>query len=325
MKLWELYKYTVEQGILCDPRGPEKIACEQERLRRQYDELPQAEKEWADTELLLNPYSDTRILWGDPETEIQHLFVGIDIGVSELLLVDRLNQKGAGIDAVMAHHPEGLALTTLHKSMDLQTDIFHAHGVPIHVAEQILQREADKTHFEITMGNYNRVVDAARLLALPLITAHTPTDNLVQYFLEEEIKHQAPYYVSDILELLANQPEYNEARKLEAGPKLLAGNEKNRCGRIMVDMTGGTDAGIDLYEKLGQSDIGTIVTMHVSASVRDVLAKHHVNIIQAGHMSSDSLGLNLLMDQLETHQITIMAGSGFTRFRRDPHSRKLLH
>lgn len=67
----------------------------------------------------------------------------------------------------MAHHPEGIALTTLHQAMDLQTDIFQSCGVPVNIANHILAREADKTHFDITVGNYNRVVDAARLLNLP--------------------------------------------------------------------------------------------------------------------------------------------------------------
>ena len=323
MKLWDIYKFTIEQGIDSDPRGSETVAFELERLRQEYEKLLQTEKEWFDTELLTNPYPDTRILYGEAGCEIKRLFVGIDVGVSELLLVDRLNEKGAGIDAVMAHHPEGLALTTLHQAMDLQTDIFHGCGVPVHVAEQILQRESEKTHFEISMGNYNRVVDAARLLELPLLTAHTPTDNLVQLFIENKIKHAEPYRVSAILDLLAEEPEYTEARKYEAGPRLLAGSPGNRCGRIMVDMTGGTDAGTDLYEKLAEAGIGTIVAMHVSGSVREVLTKNHVNIIQAGHMSSDSLGLNLLMDQLEARGLSVTAGSGFTRFSRDPLTQKL--
>ncbi|PIQ23914.1 NGG1p interacting factor NIF3 [bacterium (Candidatus Blackallbacteria) CG17_big_fil_post_rev_8_21_14_2_50_48_46] len=324
MKLWDIYKFSVELGIQTDPRGPEAVAQELERRCKAFDQLSAAEKEWFDTDQLTNPYPDTRILQGAVDREIKHLFVGIDIGVSELLLVDRLNQKGTGIDAVMAHHPEGLALTTLHQAMDLQTDIFHGHGVPINVADQILQREADKTHFEISVGNYNRVVDAARLLELPMLTSHTTTDNLVQHYIEQKIASAQPRLISEIMELLSHEPEYNEARKLEAGPRLLSGSPDNRCGKIMVDMTGGTDAGTEIYEKLGQAGIGTIVAMHLSPGVREVLEKAHVNIVLAGHMSSDSLGLNLFMDQLEARGLKITAGSGFTRFKRDPETRKLL-
>ena len=84
----------------------------------------------------------------------------------------------------------------------------------------------------------------------------------------------------------------------------------------MVDMTGGTDAGPKLYEKLGQAGIGTIVAMHMSAGTLEVLSKEHINVILAGHMSSDSLGLNLFLDQLEQRGVKTTAGSGLTRFSR---------
>jgi hypothetical protein len=324
MQLWDIYKLAVESGLQTDPRGAEAATVALERLRQSYEKLTLKEKQWFDTELLTNPYPDTRILNGDPSTELKHLFVGIDIGVSELLLVDRLNQKGAGIDGIMAHHPEGVALTTLHQAMDLQTDIFHKCGVPVNISEHILAREASKTHFDITVGNYNRVVDAARLLGMPLLTAHTPTDNMVQHFIEQKIAAAAPHSLSDILELLHEEPEYNQARKYEAGPELMAGSPENRPGKIMVDMTGGTDAGPELYDKLSAAGVGTVVAMHLSPGVQEVLEKGHVNIVLAGHMSSDSLGLNLLMDQLELRGVKITAGSGFTRVPRNPETQRLL-
>jgi hypothetical protein len=325
MQLWDIYKLTVEKGLEADPRGSQKATQSLERLHQSYEKLPAAEKQWFDTELLSNPYPDTRLLYGEPGTEIKHLFVGIDIRVSELLLVDRLNQKGAQIDAVMAHHPEGIALTTLHQAMDLQTDIFQSCGVPVNIADHILAREADKTHFDITVGNYNRVVDAARLLNLPLLTAHTPTDNMVQAYIQQKLAEAAPETLADILAILELEPEYNLARKLEAGPKLMFGSPENRVGKIMVDMTGGTDAGPELYDKLSAAGVGTVVAMHLSPGVREVLEKGHVNIVLAGHMSSDSLGLNLLMDQLALQGVRITAGSGFTRVSRHPDTRRLLN
>ena len=42
----------------------------------------------------------------------------------------------------------------------------------------------------------------------------------------------------------------------------------------------------------------------------------NVNVVIAGHMSSDSLGVNLLMDELEKQGIEIVPCSGFTRFSR---------
>lgn len=316
MRIWDIYKLAVTMGIDADPRGRDAVEEALEEQRELYHELSAKEQERFDKDLLNNPYPDTRLLWGDPDRDIQHVFVGIDVGPSELMLVDRLNQKGAGIDLVMAHHPEGIALTTLHQAMDLQTDIFHGCGIHVNVAEQILQNEAHKISIDLAVGNYNRSVDMARLLELPFMCVHTPADNLVQHFWEQRFAVEKPKRVNEIVKMLETEPEYAEAAHYHAGPRLLNGAERNRTGRIMVDMTGGTDAGPKMYERLGQAGIGTVVAMHMSDGTLDVLSSQHINVILAGHMSSDSLGMNLFLDQLQQRGVKITAGSGVKRHSR---------
>lgn len=313
MRIWDIYTKAVDMGIDSDPRGRAAVEALLAERQAEYDasDAPSQDKE-----LLNNPYPDTRLLWGDPAQEVSHVFAGIDIGLGELALVERLNARGAGIDLVMAHHPEGIALTTLAQAMDLQTDIFHCCGVPVNAAEQILQGEAQKTTIGIITGNYNRTVDAARLLELPLICVHTPADNLVQKFWEDRFAAVQPTRIKEIMELLDAEPEYPEAENFGAGPMLLAGSEKNRVGKIMVDMTGGTDAGPKLYAKLGAAGVGTIVAMHMSNGTLEVLQEQHINVILAGHMSSDSLGMNLYLDELERNGVKVTTGSGLTRFSR---------
>ena len=316
MRIWDIYKRAIEMGIDSDPRGREAVLETLQRQQQDYHDAPDLNHEMFDKELLHNPYPDTRLLTGDPDQHVKHVFVGIDIGVGELMLVDRLNQKGAQIDLVIAHHPEGIALTTLAQAMGLQTDVFAGCGVPVNVAEQMLQIEAEKTTHGILVGNYNRSVDAARLLELPLMCVHTPADNLVQAYWEQVFAEQQPRFVEEIMDLLNAQPEYQEASKYEAGPQLLAGSAGNRTGKIMVDMTGGTDAGPKLYEHLGAAGVGTLVAMHMSEGTLEALQKHHINVVLAGHMSSDSLGLNLFLDSLEQDGLLVTAGSGLTRFSR---------
>lgn len=325
MRIWDLYKLAIDMGIETDPRGKSAVLKLLEDKQNDYYTAPDARPghqenllDVQDKELLHNPYPDTRLLGGSPETEVKHLFVGIDVGTAELMLVDRLNQKGAGIDAVMAHHPEGIALTTLAQAMGLQADMFSCCGVPINAAEHILEGEAEKTTIDLVTGNYNRAVDAARLLELPFLCVHTPTDNLVQHYWEQRFADEQPATLGAIMEMLNGEPEYGEASKFAAGPQLLSGSETMRPGKIMVDMTGGTDAGPKLYSKLGAAGVGTLVAMHMSNGTLEVMREHHINVILAGHMSSDSLGINLYLDKLETQGVKITAGAGLTRFSRNP-------
>ena len=46
--------------------------------------------------------------------------------------------------------------------------------------------------------------------------------------------------------------------------------------------------------------------------------KHHINVVIAGHISSDNLGLNLLFDEVEkkSGKLNIIGCSGYTRIKR---------
>jgi hypothetical protein len=98
---------------------------------------------------------------------------------------------------------------------------------------------------------------------------HTPCDNLGARFVINLIEKKKPEFVEDLLALLKEIPEYGEAAKLNAGPVLFSGFPDNYCGRIAVtEFTGGTEGSEDIYEKMAQAGIGTIVGMHLSEKHR---------------------------------------------------------
>ena len=81
-------------------------------------------------------------------------------------------------------------------------------------------------------------------------------------------------------------------------------------------MTGGTGGSEEAFAKLSMAGVGTLICMHVGEVHRKEAEKYHINVVIAGHMSSDSLGLNLLLDELETLGIEIIPCSGYIRYRR---------
>jgi hypothetical protein len=56
--------------------------------------------------------------------------------------------------------------------------------------------------------------------------------------------------------------------------------------------------------------------MHISEDHKKEAELANVNIVIAGHISSDSLGVNLFVDELQRQGIEIVSCSGFTRFSR---------
>jgi putative NIF3 family GTP cyclohydrolase 1 type 2 len=316
MKLGILYHEIVETGKRNDPRPEKEIQRILSLAEKERQEMKDKEKARFDADRLWNPYSDTRVLNGDLDVEVRKLLVGIDIEAGEILLADRLREKGQTIDLILAHHPEGAALAGLHGVMGMQEDILAEMGVPINVAEAVMRPRIREVARNLMPGNHRRAVDAARLLGFPFACAHTPADNMVNTFLTNLLNAENPQTLDEVTEVLLELPEYAQSAKENAGPKIFVGEGKNRPGKIMVDMTGGTGGPEAAYENLARAGVGCVVGMHISEKNREAAEKNHVNVVIAGHISSDSLGMNLLLDQLEKHGLEVVTCSGMTRISR---------
>ena len=316
MNIREIYEYVIARGIEKDPRGANAVAAQLEREKKRYTDLKEEDKKDYDTDRLVNPYSDTRVLFGDPEIQVRRMLVGVDIEVGEVLLADRLAEKGKPVDLIMSHHPEGKALAGLHDVMHLQEDILARFGVPINVAEGIMASRIGEVKRGLMPINHNRAVDAAKILGIPIMSAHTVADNQVATFLQEIIEQEEPKTMLDIVKLLKTIPEYAEAVKNNAGPSIVVGSKERRAGKVLVDMTGGTSGSQDAYAKLAQAGVGTLLVMHISEKHRKEAEKNHVNVIIAGHMASDSVGMNLLLDGLVQQGVEIIPCAGIIRHKR---------
>ncbi|MBI4743485.1 MAG: NGG1p interacting factor NIF3 [Actinobacteria bacterium] len=316
MKLKEIYELAVKLGIEADPRGKDEVNKFLNRNKKKFEKLDSEEKEFFDQESLRNPYADTRILYGDESTEVKQALVGVDVGVGEVLLADRLKEKGEKIDLVISHHPEGAALAALSEVMGMQADIWFKQGVPINVGDSLINERAQEIFRLLMPVNHTQPIDAARILGIPFMCIHTPADNSVVSFLQKMFDNNPPDTVKDVVDMLRKIPEYKEAAKNKTGPSVLVGSNDSRAGKVLVDMTGGTGGPKEAIEKLAAVGVGTLVGMHMDEKVRKEAEKFKVNVIIAGHMSSDSIGLNLIFDKLEEKGVSIIPCSGFNRVKR---------
>jgi putative NIF3 family GTP cyclohydrolase 1 type 2 len=244
--------------------------------------------------------------------------VGIDIEVGELLLADKIRQE-RGLDLVMAHHPEGKAYAALSKVMRLQIDLLRRAGIQQKIAQQLLEERMQEVSRKILPQNHMRSVDAARILDMPFMCVHTPADNHVSCYIQELMHRENPKTVGDILDILLDIPEYKEAGKYLAGPCVILGNPKRKTGKIFVEMTGGTEGSKDTFDKFYKVGIRTIIAMHLSEEHFKKVKDANLNVVIAGHISSDTLGLNLLLDRIERkakEKFEIIDCSGFRRVRR---------
>jgi len=317
MKLGKIYEFVVKEGIKKDPRGLSAVNKVLKDEKANYRKLKGSEKSYFDKEKLYNPYSDTRMLYGNPDTEVKRALVGIDIDTPEILMADRLNQTGEGIDLLISHHPKGKALAGLYEVMNMQKDLLVKAGLAPQIAKDLMDKRITEIERNIHAGNHFRAVDAAALLRMPFMCIHTAADNFVTSFLQDLFNKEKPKKVSDIIKMLNKIPEYKDATLKKAGPKIIAGAKGAKAGKVLVDMTGGTEGSGEVFARLSQAGVGTLIGMHLSEKHFLKAKNEHINIVIAGHIASDNVGLNLLFDRLEKKsKIEILPCSGFKRIRR---------
>lgn len=309
----EIFDLAIKMGIKADLRGERAVQKYLARTKKKYDKLDNKAKKFFDKDSLDNPYADTRFLFNTgKKKDIKKVMVGIDLKAEMIL------GREMGADLFINHHPLGKALAGLDGVMDTQVEVLSDYGVPINIAEQVIKPRISEVGRSVTSGNYNKEVDMARLIDIDLMCLHSVCDNMGANHIKELVEKKKPEYVEDLMELLMEIPEYKEATMDKAGPKIFVGSAENRCGKIAVtEFTGGTSGSKDIYAKLANAGIGTVIGMHISEEHRKEAEANHVNVVIAGHMSSDSIGLNFFCDELEKKGLEIIPCSGFIRVSRN--------
>lgn len=317
IRLGDIYDIAVKTGMANDKRSPEELERVLELAKKRFDKLDEDEKPFFDHETLTNPYVDTRIVVGDRDAEIRGLIVGIDMEAAEVLLADRLREKGEPIDLVLAHHPEGPGFARLHEVMLMQADLWADEGVSIAAGDALIGPRAQEVRRRIMPANHYRAIQAAELLGFAMMSCHTAADNCVNRFVQEHLEHTQPATLDDVVKSLREIPEYADAARKGYGPVIIQGDGSNRPGRMVADMTGGTEGPEEALTRLAQAGVGTLVGMHYSEEHRKKAEELKLNLVIAGHVSSDTLGMNLVLDQVEkAGDIAIYCTSGMIRVRR---------
>lgn len=318
MTIREIFELGIRLGMRNDLRGEARVKRKLKKNQERFDKMTREEKTTFDRDQLTNPYSDSRMYAVSPDREVKRVLAGIDVDEAEIITAYELS-KTKPIDLIIGHHPIGHALAGLHEVMHMQAEILADYGIPINVAESVLSVRVSEVSRKLNPVNHQQVIDIARLLKMNLMCLHTPTDNMVASYLQALIakKQRNLETVGDVMDLLKTVPEYIEATKLKSGPMLFAGTPDRFTGKIaLTEITGGTEGSPLIYEKVAQAGVGTIIGMHMSEEHKKEAEKNHVNAIIAGHISSDSIGQNLFLDELEKRGIEVIPFGGLIRVKR---------
>jgi len=139
----------------------------------------------------------------------------------------------------------------------------------------------------------------------------------VSSFVQAFLEARGPRTLDDVVKALRDIPEYADGAMKGYGPEIIVGDPDARAGRLVTDMTGGTEGPTDALNRLSAAGVGTLVGMHYSEEHKKRAEELKLNLVIAGHISSDVLGMNLVLDEIEKlGPVEIVCASGMLRVKR---------
>ena len=238
---------------------------------------------------------------------IKKVLFGVDMDTPELLLAREL-----GYDCVVSHHPRvtNNEMNSILENRNIEK--LYGLGVPKNRSQKLVQARVTELSYFAHVSNSRRSESAAKLLNMPFISMHNPADliseKVVQDFLDKKFEGNENVKVGDIVEALEEIAEYKNS---ERKPVIRVGAKDSFAGKIMVNMAGLTGPGATVLKEYFDAGVGTLVMMHIPEADAKVLKEQNIgNVIIAGHLSSDSIGINKIIREWEKYgiQTTIMSG-----------------
>ena len=244
----------------------------------------------------------------EAERDVRSVLFGIDVDGTELL-----HAQNAGYDAVIAHHPVGEhARMDFAKVVHRQVDMMVAEGIDREVAERAVAQRLDGVHRRDHMGNYNRVVDTARLIGMPLCNVHLACDIIGRQVIVDLLRARAGAgtTIAQVIDWLLELPEMEAAL---TRPEAWLGDPSQRLGRWVVAMAGGTNGGHPVFREYYRAGVDTVLAMHIGEDDLQKLraeAPGNAGLLVTGHMATDSIGINRVIAGMEEQGIEVTRTSG---------------
>ncbi len=243
-----------------------------------------------------------------PGKTVRRIFATIDCDVADLLMARVLR-----CDTVITHHPEGVASLDGWKLIARQVEQMVECGVPVARAETAIQRRMHSVELNSHVRNYARVVQAAQLLNLSFLNVHLPCDVISRRLIGEKMApFNRPESRATVSEVIAVLQEIPEQKLAATQAKVRLGGLDRLAGRVAVAMAGYTNGGVDVLRAYFEAGVGTVLMMHFPETDLKEGREQKLagNLVITGHMASDSIGINVYLDELERRGLEVVRAGG---------------
>lgn len=311
MTIYDILEKSVSMGLGSDFRGKEGA------LEFLWKEIIES----GDGRSFTNVYPDTGIVnVTSLLTNVKTVVVGIDIGTSEVLAMTtwakNLNKK---IDLFIGHHPEGRLNSTFPLSIYSHIDNLRAIGVNVERIRDKYEDLVETLMIDTLADNFTQIHDVVKYLDSNYISIHTPADNLGAQFVLRHLQDRSPVTLQDTVNAMLEIKEYAYYFGVNnVIPSIIAGSKDDLLGNFTVtEFTGGEEGPVESFVEMKTQGVSTVICMHMTQSGLSKCREIGLNVISTGHMTSDSIGLNLICDIIEDEGVEIIPVSGFVRVSRN--------
>jgi hypothetical protein len=240
-----------------------------------------------------------------PGRDIKKLLIGIDIGAGELSMARQL-----GYDLVIAHHPVSLA--GKYRVYQNHFDHMVEAGVPEDAAREAVDVRYETLALMDQVANHDQVASAAELLGMPFMNIHQPCDEMgraiLQKTIDDHVAGNPDASLEEVCRAISALPEFETAL---TEVTLALGDPKAPAGRVKVSHGAYTNGGHAIATAYFEAGIDTVLYIHLQPPELEKLRQEAKgNLIISGHIVSDEIGIDPLIDALRAEGLQVECISG---------------
>ncbi len=207
-----------------------------------------------------------------------------------------------------------IASKTFPKVLAKHADILMRHGVPAEAADAAARELREDREPGAHAANYDHLPSIARLVGIGLMCIHNPCDEIGRRAMHEALRARLPPNpkVRDAINILSSLPEFTAAKTRIV---VRMGREENPLGTWAVFHGAGTNGGFPIARTAFEHGIDTVFYIHIDAGALRRLWDAYgrdgpKNLVVTGHLASDSIGINVLVQELRARGIRVDTYSG---------------
>jgi hypothetical protein len=159
-------------------------------------------------------------------------------------------------------------------------------------------------------------VDAARLLGLPFMNVHNPSDELGRRVLQEKIDRAAEtnpdWKLGELLQLIERLPEAQYAARVYGiSPKIQIGAPDSKVGRAGFVHGALSAPHAEIVKFYWQNGFQTVVALHSeAANLENLMKDPRGNLLHTGHFLGDSLGMTPFIAAMRRKGLEVICMGG---------------